>query len=105
MKNMKACASQTSILNQLKESFEINLSDSQKELTTNQTAYEDFKAAKTNEIKVHLFQHGDFSGWKVQFGIESFHLIENPQDYFDAEPRSSNHMLLSQVRSSASPIQ
>ena len=71
---MNACTSQTSILNQVKESFKTNLSDSQKELITNQTAYEDLKAVKTNEIKVHLFQHGDFSGWKVQFGIDSFHL-------------------------------
>ena len=37
--------------------------------------------------KVDLLQHGDFSGWKVQFGIGSFHLLENPQDYFDAEPK------------------
>ena len=37
--------------------------------------------------KVGLLQHGDFSGWKVQFGIGSFHLLENPQDYFDAEPK------------------
>ena len=36
--------------------------------------------------KVYLFQHGDFSGWKAQFGIDSFDLIQNPQDYFDAEP-------------------
>ena len=36
--------------------------------------------------KVDLFQHGDFSGWKAQFGFGSFHLIQNPQDYFDAEP-------------------
>ena len=37
--------------------------------------------------KVDLFQHEGLSEWKVQFSIESFHLIESPQDYFDAEPR------------------
>ena len=30
-------------------------------MTTDQTAYEDTKAAKTNEIKAYLFQHGNFS--------------------------------------------
>ena len=76
IKSMNACAFQTSILNQVKERFETNLCDSQKELITNQKAYENFKAAKTDEIKVDLFQHGDFSGWKAQFGIGSFNLIQ-----------------------------
>ena len=40
-----------SILKQMKESFETNLSDSQKEEMANQKAYEDLKAAKTDEIK------------------------------------------------------
>ena len=35
----------------MKESFETNLSDSQKEDMANQKAYEDLKAAKTDEIK------------------------------------------------------
>merc|ERR1719183_537662 len=39
------------ILKQMKESFESNLSDSQKEELANQKAYEDLKAAKTDEIK------------------------------------------------------
>merc|ERR1712032_1181584 len=39
------------ILKQMKESFETNLSDSQKEELANQKAYEDLKAAKTEEIK------------------------------------------------------
>jgi len=39
------------ILKQMKESFETNLSDSQKEEMANQKAYEDLKAAKTDEIK------------------------------------------------------
>jgi chromosome segregation ATPase len=39
------------ILNQMKESFETNLADSQKEEMTNQKAYEDLKAAKVEEIK------------------------------------------------------
>jgi len=39
------------ILKQMKESFETNLSDSQKEEMANQKAYEDLKAAKTEEIK------------------------------------------------------
>jgi vacuolar-type H+-ATPase subunit H len=39
------------ILKQMKESFETNLSDSQKEEMTNQKAYEDLKAAKVEEIK------------------------------------------------------
>merc|ERR1712032_461215 len=39
------------ILKQMKESFETNLSDSQKEEMANQKAYEDVKAAKTEEIK------------------------------------------------------
>ena len=51
------------ILNQVQESFGTNLSDSQKELVANQKAYEDLKAATTDEIKVDLFQHVDFSGW------------------------------------------
>merc|ERR1719345_437619 len=38
------------ILNQMKETFESNLSVSQKEETTNQAAYEDLKAAKEEEI-------------------------------------------------------
>ena len=41
-----------SILKQMKESFETNLSDNQKEEVANQKAYEDLKAAKTDEIKV-----------------------------------------------------
>merc|ERR1712066_1012834 len=39
------------ILNQMKETFETNLSSSQKEEMTNQKAYEDLKAAKEAEIK------------------------------------------------------
>merc|ERR1719164_153307 len=39
------------ILKQMKESFESNLADSQKEEMANQKAYEDLKAAKTEEIK------------------------------------------------------
>merc|ERR1712032_1256063 len=39
------------ILKQMKESFETNLSDSQKEELANQKAYEDLKAAKTEEIE------------------------------------------------------
>merc|ERR1719386_290691 len=39
------------ILKQMKESFETNLSDSQKEEMANQKAYEELKAAKTDEIK------------------------------------------------------
>merc|ERR1712137_1189672 len=39
------------ILKQMKESFETNLSDSHKEELANQKAYEDLKAAKTEEIK------------------------------------------------------
>jgi len=39
------------ILKQMKESFETNLSDSQKEEMANQKAYEDLKKAKTDEIK------------------------------------------------------
>ena len=39
------------ILKQMLESFESNLSDSQKEEMANQRAYEDLKAAKTDEIK------------------------------------------------------
>merc|ERR1719345_499485 len=38
------------ILNQMKETFESNLSTSQQEETTNQKAYEDLKAAKEEEI-------------------------------------------------------
>merc|ERR1719345_632669 len=38
------------ILNQMKETFESNLSTSQQEETTNQRAYEDLKAAKEAEI-------------------------------------------------------
>jgi len=38
------------ILKQMKETFETNLADSQKEEMTNQKAYEDLKAAKTEEI-------------------------------------------------------
>merc|ERR1719421_1662369 len=38
------------ILNQMKETFESNLSVSQKEETTNQKAYEDLKSAKEEEI-------------------------------------------------------
>ena len=38
------------ILQQMKETFESNLSVSQKEETTNQKAYEDLKAAKEEEI-------------------------------------------------------
>merc|ERR1719364_568529 len=38
------------ILNQMKETFESNLSTSQKEEATNQKAYEDLKAAKEEEI-------------------------------------------------------
>merc|ERR550532_1049023 len=39
------------ILKQMKESFESNLSDSQKEEMANQKAYEELKAAKTDKIK------------------------------------------------------
>jgi chromosome segregation ATPase len=39
------------ILKQMKETFEENLSSSQKEELTNQKAYEELKAAKTEEIK------------------------------------------------------
>jgi len=39
------------ILKQMKETFEENLSSSQKEELTNQKAYEELKAAKTDEIK------------------------------------------------------
>merc|ERR1719162_225652 len=39
------------ILKQMKETFETNLSDSQKEEMANQKAYEDLKAAKEEEIK------------------------------------------------------
>merc|ERR1719229_2167345 len=39
------------ILKQMKETFETNLSDSQKEEMANQKAYEDLKAAKTAEIQ------------------------------------------------------
>merc|ERR1719407_451623 len=39
------------ILKQMKETFETNLSTSQKEEMANQAAYEDLKAAKENEIK------------------------------------------------------
>merc|ERR1711920_1037410 len=39
------------ILKQMKETFETNLADSQKEEQANQKAYEDLKAAKTEEIK------------------------------------------------------
>merc|ERR1719272_1201593 len=39
------------ILKQMKETFETNLADSQKEEMANQRAYEDLKAAKTDEIK------------------------------------------------------
>jgi len=39
------------ILKQMKESFETNLSDSQKEEMANQKAYEDLKKAKNDEIK------------------------------------------------------
>merc|ERR1719422_1572957 len=39
------------ILKQMKETFESNLSDSQKEEMANQKAYEELKAAKTDEIK------------------------------------------------------
>jgi len=39
------------ILKQMKETFEENLSTSQKEEMTNQKAYEDLKSAKTDEIK------------------------------------------------------
>jgi len=39
------------ILKQMKESFETNLADSQKEEMANQKAYEDLKKAKTDEIK------------------------------------------------------
>merc|ERR1712012_1468869 len=38
------------ILRQMKETFEANLSDSQKEEMANQKAYEDLKAAKEEEI-------------------------------------------------------
>merc|ERR1719159_1232559 len=38
------------ILKQMKESFETNLASAQKEEMTNQKAYEDLKAAKTDEI-------------------------------------------------------
>lgn len=38
------------ILKQMKETFETNLSDSQKEELSNQKAYEDLKAAKEEEI-------------------------------------------------------
>merc|ERR1719163_2787810 len=38
------------ILKQMKESFETNLAQSQKEESENQAAYEDLKAAKTEEI-------------------------------------------------------
>ena len=72
---MNTCTSQASILNQMKESFETNLSNSQKELITNQKAYENLRAAKTDEIKVDLFQHKDFIGWKAQFGIGSLNRI------------------------------
>merc|ERR1711912_70237 len=39
------------ILNQMKETFETNLSSSQKEEMANQKAYEELKAAKEEEIK------------------------------------------------------
>merc|ERR1719504_418649 len=39
------------ILKQMKETFEANLSNSQKQEMANQQAYEDLKAAKENEIK------------------------------------------------------
>merc|ERR1719324_1963942 len=39
------------ILKQMKEAFESNLASSQKEEMTNQKAYEDLKAAKTEEIE------------------------------------------------------
>merc|ERR1719152_836429 len=39
------------ILKQMKETFETNLSSSQKEELQNQKAYEELKAAKTEEIK------------------------------------------------------
>jgi len=39
------------ILKQMKETFETNLADSQKEEQANQKAYEDLKAAKTDEIQ------------------------------------------------------
>jgi hypothetical protein len=39
------------ILKQMKETFETNLSDSQKEEMANQKAYEELKAAKEDEIK------------------------------------------------------
>merc|ERR1719372_31540 len=39
------------ILKQMKETFEENLSSSQKEELANQKAYEELKAAKTEEIK------------------------------------------------------
>jgi hypothetical protein len=39
------------ILKQMKETFETNLSSSQKEEMSNQKAYEELKAAKTDEIK------------------------------------------------------
>merc|ERR1712054_196714 len=41
----------TGILNQMKETFETNLSASQKEEMANQKAYEELKAAKEAEIK------------------------------------------------------
>merc|ERR1719362_1525799 len=39
------------ILKQMKETFESNLSESQKQEMENQKAYEELKAAKTDEIK------------------------------------------------------
>merc|ERR1719316_58967 len=38
------------VISQMKETFETNLATSQKEETENQKAYEDVKAAKTDEI-------------------------------------------------------
>ena len=53
--------------------------------------------------KVDLFQHGDLSEWKVQVSIESFRLIENPQDYFDTGPRFKQSYLFPLLGTNAAP--
>ena len=67
------------ILNQMKESFERNLAETQKDEAANVKAYEDLKAAKVDEIKAGQEQ----SEAKVQELVESDEKLANAKEDTD----------------------
>jgi len=67
------------ILNQMKESFERNLAETQKDDVANVKAYEDLKAAKVDEIKAGQEQ----SEAKVQDIVDSDEKLANAKEDID----------------------